>query len=44
LDSAIISESVVNWGLMAELTRLVALCLDVLAEALEELQLTQGLD
>lgn len=33
-----------NWGLMVELTRLAALCLDVLSEALEELQLTLGSD
>ena len=33
-----------NWGFMVELTRLTALSLDVLAEALEELQLTLGLD
>ena len=33
-----------NWGFMVELTRLVALSLDVLDKALEELQLTLGLD
>lgn len=33
-----------NWGFILELTRLAALSLDVLAEALEELQLSLGLD